>query len=127
MPAGEASTERSRSVPSPSAASTIRRVTIACETRTTVAPSCSAMQLARPLATRAATSSTVSPPPGRTLRGSADHASDSSGKRTATSARVSPAQAPKSISRKAGSRRTASLWGAAIGSAEARARCSGLA
>ena len=48
MPAGEASTERSRSVPSPSAASTIRRVTIACETRTTVAPSCAASSSARP-------------------------------------------------------------------------------
>ena len=99
---------------------------MACETSTTVPPSCAAVS-SRPPPTRSATSSSVSPPPGRARRGSADQVADSSGKRTATSAWVSPAHVPKSISRKAGSARTASLWGAAMSSAEARARTSGLA
>src|SRR4030095_2722571 len=83
MPAGEASTERSRSVPSPRAASTIRRVTIAWETRITVSPSCSAISSARAPATREGAAATVVPPwrpappgaprPGLGLLGKAHH------------------------------------------------------
>src|SRR5262249_25494503 len=121
IPAGDASTDHSRSGPSPSAARTIRRTTTACVTTIAVSPECAAISRSSVERTRAATVPSVSPPGGVTRCGVRRHASASP---AGSSRPPNPSHAPKLISRRSGSTRGSRRCGLAIRSAQTPARSS---